>query len=116
MVYQVGGQNQLKGFLANNWLDLDNTPVFPYQFTTLVSITHYISYNRIIQLHNVGWYTVTYRDSIFNSYPYVQLFTTPSFYLASSLQSLAMQVLPYFIITSTYNCTGVAIWWFNHSS
>ena len=25
MVYQVGGQNWLKGFLANNWLDLDNT-------------------------------------------------------------------------------------------
>ena len=25
MVYQVGGQNRFKGFLANNWLDLDNT-------------------------------------------------------------------------------------------
>ena len=25
MVYQVGGQSRFKGFLANNWLDLDNT-------------------------------------------------------------------------------------------
>ena len=33
MVYQVGGQNRLKGFLANNWLDLDNT-----SFTTLVVV------------------------------------------------------------------------------
>ena len=28
MVYQVGGQNRFKGFLANNWLDLDNTGSF----------------------------------------------------------------------------------------
>ena len=49
MVYQVGGQNQCKGFLANNWLDLDNTgPDLQKQ-----DIIAYFSNSHLLNIYNV---------------------------------------------------------------
>ena len=43
MVYQVGGQNWLKGFLVNNWLDLDNTMnLYAKEHFILIVITMFL--------------------------------------------------------------------------